>query len=1382
MMSTAGESRIRPVGVPPRLDASAARLLTTNGVVVGGGFLVGPRQVMTCAHVVARALAIGEGEAPSPGDLVRLDFPLAASGVHVAGVVQGWRPIRPDGTGDVAVLTVVGDVPAGLIPVGLVESEDLWGHAFRLFGFPRGYDQGVWVAGVLRARQGTGWVQMEATDTGYAVEPGFSGAAVWDDDLAGVVGMAVAADARRDLRASYLLPTDTLAAAWPPVAERAVPPSPYRGLAPFRERDAAVFFGRVDLTDLLVRQAERRPLIAVVGPSGSGKSSVVFAGLLPRLVQRGWLTMTIRPSQGSSPLAALAAGLLPVLEPEQGETERLAALGRVTQALAEGRLPEVVDRIVTLAGRGRLVLVVDQFEELFAAEQAEADRFIDAVFAPRQLSRGASGPLGVVLTLRADFFGRALEHPTLATVLEGSVTAIGQMSRDQLREVVEKPLPHGIAYEPGLLERILDDVGTDPGSLPLLQFALTLLWEHQEHGRLTHQAYEQVGGVHGALVSYAESVYRDHLLPTEQEEARRLLVQLVRPSDVGEPVRRVARRPELNDARWQLGQRLATTRLLVTDRDPTGVESVELVHEALIARWSRLSKWVQDDYAFRSWQERVRHDAAEWERLGNDAGALLRGAPLNEAERWAADRPEDLSPPERIFIEASRALRDRSVRRLRTSVAVLSMLLVLTVTSGVVAWSLYRSDKAERRHAALSNLAERLARTEPEAAMLLAAAMYNLDDTMESRRLLTRLADERRHFDRVLRPKVGSLSALAFHPSDPNVVAAGGRTGVKLLRVDNEQVVYHLAAQDVTNLAFGPDGATLGLTQAFPDGSTTVTIWSPERNKQIRLFKVTGTTTIRGLSFTPDGHFLAACSSDSIAIKPIDVRRPAPPVAPVTEDSGYSGCSFGFLDSETLIYLDGRDVVVWNVPSGAAISRKALVMEDEYVRIGLAVAPDGRTVLVSDATGIHLWNRDTRAPVPGAPILPAEHAFSSDPGGNPPKFTADGRQVLLLNSDYVSSLVIDLKQGKVIARTDLDVAFGEVSEGGGAFALSPDGATILSVDRQLVGVTPVAALTPLSYTGGIMSMALQHESRLLSVLSEVGAAWVLDLESGEATEVVPAAIDRATAGDPNFPGVRQELSGNGETVAIVPPSEEAIHVSGLARAGEEPVVLPEIGPVSALALDYTGEYVAAATDKEVGLWNVSERKKTWRANWSGGSQSTLAVGPGGRHVAAVRNTTGEARLWETSRDRSQGEVLAADASDVAFSMGGLLAIAASKEVTVWDVSREPTQLGRIPDGTYDVAFGPDDILTLEKEFGGGVDVWDAGGRNSAEPVFLAELGVAWPHAFLPERRQIFSGRTGAFHAVGPEWALGHVCRLLHRNLHKSEWEQLTTDTRPEKSC
>jgi hypothetical protein len=214
-----------------------------------------------------------------------------------------------------------------------------------------------------------------------------------------------------------------------------------------------------------------------------------------------------------------------------------------------------------------------------------------------------------------------------------------------------------VIFEPGLVGRLLDDAGDEPGNLPLLQFALTLLWERRVGGGLSHAAYEEIGGVAGALTSYADHVYEE-LTPAEQEGARRIFLQMVRPGEGTEDTRRLATWDELNEKDWPLVQKLADARLLVTDRDPAGQDTVEIVHEALIQNWERLRAWLDEDRAFRTWQIRLRAALSGWEVSSRDSGALLRGALLTEAEAWAARRADELSPLALAFIASSLQLRD----------------------------------------------------------------------------------------------------------------------------------------------------------------------------------------------------------------------------------------------------------------------------------------------------------------------------------------------------------------------------------------------------------------------------------------------------------------------------------------------------------------------------------------------------------------------------------------------------------------------------------------------------------------------------------------------------------------------------------------------------
>ena len=448
---------------------------------------------------------------------------------------------------------------------------------------------------------------------------------------------------------------------------RPVGPCPYRGLAAFREADEPFFFGRDASIERLEACVAASSITAVVGPSGSGKSSVVYAGLLPRLRdQGGWVIADLRP--GREPFQALAGALLPQLEPELGGLERLLQTRRLGEALGGGELP-LRDVVSGIRGRrgdhGRLLLVVDQFEELYTLcpDPETRERFIDTLLETAADPQGAGhgpGSFTLLLTLRADFMGQALSHRPFADALQPAARMLGPMTREELRAAIKQPGElQGAAFEAGLVERLLDDVGEAPGNLPLLEFALTLLWERLDFGWLTHAAYEAIGRVVGALARHADGVV-DALGEEDQALARRIFTQLVQPGEGTEDTRRVAARADAGEEAWGLVQRLADKRLVVTARDPlTGDETVEVVHEALIRSWGQLQGWMAEDRQFRTWQERLRVSVRTWESTGRDAGALLRGVPLAEAEAWLGTRGEDLGAGECAFVAAGIALREQ---------------------------------------------------------------------------------------------------------------------------------------------------------------------------------------------------------------------------------------------------------------------------------------------------------------------------------------------------------------------------------------------------------------------------------------------------------------------------------------------------------------------------------------------------------------------------------------------------------------------------------------------------------------------------------------------------------------------------------------------------
>ena len=659
-----------------RQEASTVRIFAANNSVVGTGFLISEDTVLTCAHVVAAALGLRDTPLNMPTGTIELDFPIISAQRKLTGHIIFWQSFLPNGGGDIAALHLDYTTPDSVQIAHMVTTdEDLWGHEFRAFGFPEGHDEdGVWASGKLRGRQATGWIHIEdVKETGYRVQPGFSGAGVWDEQLQGVVGMVVAAEEDTRIKAAFMIPTTVLVKAWPQLGQQAIPSCPYRGLFAFREQDASYFFGREGFSQQLVDAVRRRPLAAVVGSSGSGKSSVVFAGLIPYLLHEGsWLTAAFRP--GKEPFHSLAAALLPLLEPQMNRIDRLRESNKLAKQLQQGEisLQNVLELIMQELVGTRLLLVADQFEELytFCRNQELREDFLDELLtAVRTMSGQQALSCNLVLTLRADFVGQALTYRPFADALQYADLKLGPMNRKELQDAIRKPAEKvHVKVEDGLTERILKEVSREPSHLPLLEFALTLLWAKQQDRKLTNAAYEEIGGLEQALARHAEAIY-EGLNEDEQQRTQRIFVQLVRPGEGTEDTRRLAIRTEVGENNWELVRYLSSwrARLVVTGRDPTtGEETCEVIHEALIRGWQRLRTWMEESHEFRSWQERLREALRQWEKSGKDNEALLRGIPLAEAQQWLLQRTEVIGPAEQEFIEASQRHKEEETQRWRT--------------------------------------------------------------------------------------------------------------------------------------------------------------------------------------------------------------------------------------------------------------------------------------------------------------------------------------------------------------------------------------------------------------------------------------------------------------------------------------------------------------------------------------------------------------------------------------------------------------------------------------------------------------------------------------------------------------------------------------------
>jgi formylglycine-generating enzyme required for sulfatase activity len=673
-------------------ENSILRILSLTGEPVGTGFLISENRAMTCAHVVTAALRMPlMGEMPAFE--ISLDFPLLAPGHLLTARAFLW-----DSALDVAVLEITGALPAGTQPAGLVNSPDLWKHDFRAFGFLHGFPNGVWASGRILGQEATGWYQIEDTkQTGYFVQPGFSGGAVWDDALGGVVGLVVAADTREETRAAFLLPAERLTERFSDLraqvkifqsatsTEPAPGEPPYMGLRYFDTGDAALFYGRTALTgELTGRLATGERFLAIVGPSGSGKSSLARAGLVTAWQagidlpggSLGGPVHVITPT--SHPLESLAASLTRASESVTATTTLMDDLRQDPRSLYL-----YTRKLLSQAGAAGMLLLVDQFEETFTQckDPAERKAFIENLLCASCTDENA--PLRVVLTLRADFFHHCAKYDGLRQALQEHLAFIGAMIPEELREAIEAPACAARwDFQPGLVDLILRDVGQEPGALPLLSHALLETWKRRQGRTLTLDGYTAAGGVRKAIAQTAENVY-NRLASADRAIARGIFLCL---TELGEGVQDTRRRASLAELAPAPSQQSAVDAVLKTLADARLVtiakDSAEVAHEALIREWPTLRKWLEADRESLRLHRHLTESAREWERRGREPGELYRGARLAQTLEWAAGHQNALSPQEADFLRASQEVlkREHHAARLRwASVAGAGLLVLLTI-------------------------------------------------------------------------------------------------------------------------------------------------------------------------------------------------------------------------------------------------------------------------------------------------------------------------------------------------------------------------------------------------------------------------------------------------------------------------------------------------------------------------------------------------------------------------------------------------------------------------------------------------------------------------------------------------------------------------------
>jgi len=650
---------------------SLVRILDKNGQTTGTGFLASEGGlVITCAHVIQ---SVNSG----PGDSVDLVFHTTAEMLKAHIESEWW--CDPDAE-DVAVLRLIGDMPQDLKPMALGNSANVVGRSFSTFGFP--------AAKPIEGLSGKCEVIGETSERGHRilqirsneVTVGFSGAPVWDEQLRAVIGVVTSILTKdkygKQTEVAFVIPIETYRAACPDLA--LIPHNPYRGLNYFTEQDADLYFGRDAAAGELLDSLLKRDVVPLIGVSGSGKSSLVRAGLekelrrnpVPGLVKIRRVLFT----PGAEPLLNLVLGLADKLGVEKTAkafdvlVEKLdkKRIGRTALAdeLTARSAHEMAGIVRGLAERRGLLIIADQFERLYTECPYEQKRnhFLDTLLAC------ASEMVKLVVVARADFYHLLLANSELEAQLKCGQVNLGHMKEDELRAAIEGPArKHHVSFQPRLVKEIISDVAGRAGDLPLLQFALTELWERSAgNGVFTHAAYDALGweefpGMKGALAQRAEMVWSE-LDEVGRKSVRRIFLRLAVPETLdvqGErPISYTSRRAwqiEWDEATQMVVGKLVESRLLTSGRDPaTGQPTIEVAHEALIRAWPRLRRWADTYRSYLHWYSNdLTPYLHRWINNNRDSNYYLPEPMLSDAKQWLSTYQEELVGSAKDFIQES---------------------------------------------------------------------------------------------------------------------------------------------------------------------------------------------------------------------------------------------------------------------------------------------------------------------------------------------------------------------------------------------------------------------------------------------------------------------------------------------------------------------------------------------------------------------------------------------------------------------------------------------------------------------------------------------------------------------------------------------------------
>ncbi|AZQ36276.1 hypothetical protein EJ357_24770 [Streptomyces cyaneochromogenes] len=1146
-----------------------------------------------------------------------------------------------------------------------------------------------------------------------------------------------------------------------PVEDVEDAPAPYRGLARFEPDDRHLFFGRDRVVDEVGELVCEHRFAVLFGPSGSGKSSLLRAGLIPRLQEE------IAARGDAAALRILTPGARPattyghLLNPAEHEPEGW--------------------------------VVVDQFEEVFTLcrDPQERSRFIDLLLA----ARTPDSRLRVLVAVRADFYARCAEHRALADALRGAGLLLGPMTAEELRAAVTGPArAAGCRVERTLTARLVDEVLDEPGGLPMLSHALLETWRRRKSRMLTLSGYEAAGGVRGAIAATAEEAYGD-LSPAQARAARQLLLRMVEPGQGTPDTRRPLSRAELDE--WDepdvpmVVERLTRARLLTADED-----GVQLAHEALITCWPRLHGWIEED------RERLRHhrmlaDAARaWLEHDRDPGALYRGTRLARAEELFphCDTDAALTMTERAFLaaaldarEAERKAAARISRRHRLLTVSLSAVLAVALLTAVAVWDVYKDNERQQNQEAarqVADVADALRTTDPRTALLLGAASWRIAELPETRRaLLGSLAQQ--ETDTFTDPVPGDSAWRSL--------SASGRT--LMSPADRTWRTWDVRTRHRTGSGRLPDGLVLG---ASPD----VRVLVISRPDGIRLWDTaTGHWTggpdplpqFTDVSFSGDDRTFLVTEGDRVRLRSLVDGRvlfeaPAP---------GITVTALSADGRRAAVCSGGQAPQLWDIPGRRALPgewQKDRICDADANTTVLALRGD-RLAAASD-TGLRVW--DTRT---GRRIAELDGNVVHEAS-----FSPDGAFLATADREEIQVRRLTAPESPV-SRHSLH---NQRPHSG--LAWDRDGRTLRYLEGNTVHTLDLGpAVTPSWRGTPLDGVCFSPDGRTYATAQRSGGRYLFRLRATADDRLIstlpPVKVPVPRDPDPRIPDHPLALlafSPDGTALAygVSEPGREVVAQSftvwDVARHRVRSTMVLPGDAVVKTALGPGGRtlYAARSSVRPGGdlygeAWDTAARRRT--AVLADLASVHLAVRPDGGLLVGDARFARLPSAEVASRDLVQGAHVGA----VGFSAdGSLLAVGDDiGRVALWDgtasrragVLRDvfPAPLGDRPQAVNALAFSPDGRTLAVGGDAGSVQLWDVATRQPlGSPLTTPGDGIE-SLAFSPDGTTLYAGSLHAprqRYDIAPEWAIKRVCARAGTDLTREQWRTYVTDAPYRRAC